>query len=480
LGRKSSSGFPLFLIAAVILATAGCRAKASLPLEPGSFFSSTEEGKSRELGIYSGSVRVGDLRFTVRKGIWDGSVQTTEWTQNVLLRISFRDQTFSIRSDQTAWVGPDLDLLGSVGAMDFGAGRWETKAVAVGGGRYEMTQSTLGRPKRENVTVPEGALVSDVLPMFLHRQPEEEGFKGELTVFNMNLGQELPFTWTCGGQTAHGRLFTVTYWGMEEKIWMDSEGMVVREEMLLGVQARLPEGEERRGHLALETVLAGTAVPAVGIPEDMADREEVTLALEGAFRIPPNGKWQEVNRDGDRALVRLLRPTVGPPGKRKPDSGMMPSDDFALDLDSGRILDLSARITEGVTDPWEKAMAVARWVNLKLGKSMRESFSALQVLEAGEGECQSHSLLAVALCRAAGLPARFVYGIVYMPDQASFFFHTWVEVHVGEWIPMDPTLGDFPSGVDHLTLAVGSYRDQFRIFPFIMGGGWRISFAGSP
>jgi transglutaminase-like putative cysteine protease len=65
--------------------------------------------------------------------------------------------------------------------------------------------------------------------------------------------------------------------------------------------------------------------------------------------------------------------------------------------------------------------------------------------------------------------------VVYLPDRGAFGFHTWVQVHVGEWIPIDPTLGNFPAGVDHLTLAVGGYQDQFRLFPYIMGqGGWRI------
>jgi hypothetical protein len=297
----------------------------------------------------------------------------------------------------------------------------------------------------------------------------------------MNLGQELAFTWSYGGQTPWGRLFTVTYWGMEEKIWLDSGGMVTREEMLFGVQARAPDGKETRGSLALESVLAGTAVPAVGVPGNLVDMEEASLVMEGTFMTPPETRWQEVRVDGDRAIVRLSRPTVGPPGKREADPTKMPSDEASLDLDSPEIIDLAARVTKGVTDPWEKALAIARWVNLNLRKNMRESFSALQVLETGEGECQSHSLLAVALCRVSGLPARFAYGVVYMPDRGSFLFHTWLEVYAGEWIPLDPTLGVFPSGVDHLTLAVGSYRDQFRIFPFIVGrGGWRITFAGSP
>ena len=155
--------------------------------------------------------------------------------------------------------------------------------------------------------------------------------------------------------------------------------------------------------------------------------------------------------------------------------GLMPSDTFALNLDSPRIRDLAREITGSLEDPWQKAEAIGKWVNRELGKSMRECFSALQVLETGEGECQSHSLLTVSLCRAAGLPARFAYGVVYLPEREAFGFHTWVQVHVGDWIPMDPTLGNIPAGVDHLTLAVGGYQDQFRLFPFIMGqGGWRI------
>lgn len=435
----------------------------------------------RELGIYSGTERVGDLCFTIRKGSWDGQTEATELKESVHLRISFRSEKFTLSSEQIAWVDGDLGLLGGEGTVDFGAGKWETKTVRTGDGRYELVQSTLGREKREPITVPEEALASEVLPLYLHRHSGEKGNKKELKVFNMTLGQELPFTSTYQGVTPVGRKFTVTYWGMEERIWLDADGMVVREEMALGVLARAPRKHEIIGHLALEKVLTQTAVPAWRLPADLGQRQQVLLALEGSVRTPPDGKWQKVKIDGERVLVRLIRPVIPTPDKRNPDSGMMPADDFALDLESSRITGLAMEITEKLTDPWEKALAVGRWAHNNLGKSMRECFSALQVLEAGEGECQSHSLLVIALCRALEIPARFAYGVVYMPDQDSFLFHTWVEVHVGEWVPIDPTLGNFPAGVDHLTLAVGSYRDQFRIFPFIMGkGGWRISLVDSP
>jgi transglutaminase-like putative cysteine protease len=64
-----------------------------------------------------------------------------------------------------------------------------------------------------------------------------------------------------------------------------------------------------------------------------------------------------------------------------------------------------------------------------------------------------------------------------MPEPDAYLYHTWVETYVGEWIPMDPTLGSFPAGVDHLTLVQGGYKDQFSMFPYILGDGrWSIEY----
>ena len=52
-------------------------------------------------------------------------------------------------------------------------------------------------------------------------------------------------------------------------------------------------------------------------------------------------------------------------------------------------------------------------------------------------------MLLAALCRAAGIPARVVWGCVYTPEyDGSFGHHGWNEVYVGEagWIPIDVTM----------------------------------------
>ena len=480
MGRKGITGLSRLLIAALILfAVTGCKDRTPVRDFADSFTPSGEE-QIRELGIYAGKERVGDLRLSRLKGEWQGANPATRLSEEVYLRLSFRGDRFSVSSSQSSYVGENMDLFASTGTVDFGAGSWETRVLKNEDGTYEREQVTAGSRNRDRISVPDGTLVSDTLPLYIENLRLEKHARLKVGVFNMTLGQEFPLTLEYRGATKEGRLYALTYWGMEERLWIDDTGMVTREDMALGVNARPPAGKEQAGYLALETILSQTAVPGVQIPGDLGDRDEAVIVLEGTFRSPPEGKWQRVKVTEAGTTISLQRPLIPSVDKRQPDMNQMPDDVFGLDLDSPRIRDLSVKITGSLKDPWEKALAIGRWVNSELGKSMRECFSAVQVLETGEGECQSHSLLTVSLYRAAGLPARFVYGVVYLPDRESFGFHTWVQVHVGEWIPMDPTLGNFPAGVDHLTLAVGGYQDQFRLFPFIMGkGGWRIKFRDS-
>ena len=265
MGRKALAGFLLFALFVIFMLPSGCRRDDTPPLDPASRFLPSGTGKSRDLGIYSQDVRVGDMRVSLREGTWDGEIPATELGQDILLRVSYKGQAFSLESGRRAWAGSDLDLLGSVGWMDFGAGRWETRAQGAGKGRFEtVSKTTSGKDEMEELDVPENALVSDLLPLFLNRQPSLENSGGELTIFDLTLGQEIPFTWAYGGQTESGRFFKLSFYGMKERIWFDSEGLVVREEMLLGVQAREAREGEPTGNLALESVLSMASVPAVG------------------------------------------------------------------------------------------------------------------------------------------------------------------------------------------------------------------------
>jgi len=72
--------------------------------------------------------------------------------------------------------------------------------------------------------------------------------------------------------------------------------------------------------------------------------------------------------------------------------------------------------------------------------------TAPTVLERGNGSCSEYSFVYISMCRAAGLPARYVGSVVVRGDDASMddVFHRWAEVYLPGygWIPVDPSGGD--------------------------------------
>lgn len=72
--------------------------------------------------------------------------------------------------------------------------------------------------------------------------------------------------------------------------------------------------------------------------------------------------------------------------------------------------------------------------------------TAPAVLERGNGSCSEYTFVFIALCRAAGLPARYAGSIAIRGDDASLddVFHRWAEVYLPNygWIPVDPSRGD--------------------------------------
>jgi len=72
--------------------------------------------------------------------------------------------------------------------------------------------------------------------------------------------------------------------------------------------------------------------------------------------------------------------------------------------------------------------------------------TAPTVLDRGNGSCSEYSFVYISMCRAAGLPARYVGSVVVRGDYASFddVFHRWVEVYLPNygWVPIDPSGGD--------------------------------------
>ncbi|MEB3766343.1 transglutaminase family protein [Acinetobacter sp. MD2] len=91
--------------------------------------------------------------------------------------------------------------------------------------------------------------------------------------------------------------------------------------------------------------------------------------------------------------------------------------------------------------------------------------SAIDVFRQHEngGVCQDHSHVLIAMCRAMGLPARYVSGYLYVPDMTHLASHAWVEVYLNQaWYCFDVSNQLFrPSA--HVYVAVG--RDYYDVAP---------------
>ena len=119
-----------------------------------------------------------------------------------------------------------------------------------------------------------------------------------------------------------------------------------------------------------------------------------------------------------------------------------------------------------------QAERLTRHVNAILEKKPTVSLpSAREVLRTRVGDCNEHTVLYVAMARALGIPARIAVGLVSV--RGAFYYHAWPEVYLAEgrgrglWLPVDPTLNQFPADATHLRLARGGLDQQAAILPLI-------------
>ncbi|RKZ08315.1 hypothetical protein DRQ25_09405 [Candidatus Fermentibacteria bacterium] len=126
------------------------------------------------------------------------------------------------------------------------------------------------------------------------------------------------------------------------------------------------------------------------------------------------------------------------------------------------IAQAAADLTEGSADSWEAARRIASFVDTSVENSPTVSLpSAVDVMENLRGDCNEHTILTVALARAAGLPARICAGIVYL--NGSFGYHAWPMIWTGEWVAMDPTFSQYIADGTHIILATGDLESQYVV-----------------
>ena len=271
--------------------------------------------------------------------------------------------------------------------------------------------------------------------------------------------------------------------GLRTTSWVTDTGEVIREESPFGLITVRESAESARamavsGRLRTDMLQTAAVVPRT-MPTQIAESRDVRrmrLRLDGVdlSRADLEGVTQHL--DGD--VLELRDPQHLEPGQADPDARQYLAPEPFIESDAPEIIAESATAVRGAADARARAEKLTRYVNALLDKKPTVSLpSAREVLRTKVGDCNEHTALYVAMARAAGIPARIAIGLVYI--HGAFYYHAWPEVYIddaptrsvraarGTWLPVDPTLNQFPADATHLRLARGGLDKQAAILPMM-------------
>jgi transglutaminase-like putative cysteine protease len=252
---------------------------------------------------------------------------------------------------------------------------------------------------------------------------------------------------------------------MSQLFWVDSGGQVLKtyNGNFGGMVTYRTTREAARRESERFDLLDSTIVKlGRKIPNPESTRDVIyKVTLNDADPVPffPTDRRQTIKSTGEghSALleVRTAGPETGEAGPATVGEEFLRSNAL-ITSDDRRVIELAARAVGKATDPWAKAQAITRWVgeNIK-DKNFTTGFaSADEVARTLEGDCTEHGVLTAAMCRAEGIPARVVVGMVYAAHLGGFGFHMWDEVYVnGRWVAIDSAFAQSDVDAVHLKLS---------------------------
>ncbi|MEA5114131.1 MAG: transglutaminase-like domain-containing protein [Geobacteraceae bacterium] len=265
-------------------------------------------------------------------------------------------------------------------------------------------------------------------------------------------------------------------------IWVDASGNTLKESVRDGwIETRTENESDARKFLAeaamskKDMILDFSLVPADRVIEKPSNLKRLELELSGFPDNVPlvSSPVQKVERTGgNKLLVTIdnspLKAQPASPQGELPDLKRYISATDRIMAGDPEINRRQKEILDGATKGRAAVEKLVRWVADYVKDTITDSQTPLETLEKRTGNCQSHARLYASLARAAGIPTRFVSGIVYAEGK-GFLYHSWAESYVGYWLPVDPTFGEVPANVTHIKLAEGDSPDDMAPLAGVIG-----------
>lgn len=244
-------------------------------------------------------------------------------------------------------------------------------------------------------------------------------------------------------------------------LWLDNNGRLLKTSepspfgqtmMVLSDKTTAVALATMKVELSEDQYSASIALANVRLPQPR-QMESVTVKITqnnpDAGMPDFSGTYQEVlEKKNNYVILKINRPAIG--ADKEPLTPVEKSEylesGFFIDKDDTVAQRLASQISGGERDPWKKVVLLRDWVNTHMnfnaGIVLAPSSEAIRNLE---GTCISYATVLTTLCRAAGIPARYLMGFVYV--DGMWGGHAWVEAYINDsWIPVDAAMPS-PGGI---------------------------------
>lgn len=435
-------------------------------------------------GIYVLDQKAGYARIT---SSLDGKLFTIQSTMKLTVRAFGTTQEMNLEDRKVFDLGTDLlqsqDTLFIQGSQRIHV-RLEAK-----GTRATVTKSVSGEVSTEEIDRPEVRLSHALAGALLIRRGKTEvGARINYLIFEAMP----PFTRTLkvesflletNSRLVNGVNLPTYTWRtriLEQDTEIDSifndQGVTLRTTMMkLMVLRAEPEALAK----SLESIPDVLNLSMIRTNRNLGKASDLSsLTLKIQIDSPPdallNSRAFIIDRNEQTLTMHFLRRELPTPGILDPNALDFPEvyvqASPMIQADHSEITAAAKRIIGTVKSPREKVALLLKHVYQNVRKTYRAQLSnALDVLRKPEGDCTEHTVLFVALARAAGIPARPVVGLTYTATSGGGFGgHAWAEVYLsGKWYPVDPTANQLAADPSHIPLAVGNLEQLSKISRYI-------------
>jgi hypothetical protein len=385
------------------------------------------------LAILLGGKKIGHAEHN--RTIENGIVTTREFLSMTLGR---GGQAMIIQTTETHIETLDGKPLGFEMLMNM-SGNEQKRTGKIVDGKVSVVVEGLGDRQEMSADWPAGALLNQGLRLLQEQKGLAEGLTYEASIFRPDMMTAVI------AQVAVGKSASVDLFGRvvnltEVKVTMQIPGQPITVTSYINPELKALKTLVPMMNMTLEMVECDKAFAlrdddivdfldrlSIKSPSELTDiaakasiRYELSPICEGELSIP-NTSNQSVKKENGRLIV-TVEPFVPKADTPLPYAGDKPEALAALkpseylQSEDEKIKELAGTVVGSTSETLKAARQIESFVNGYITtKDLSVGYaSAAEVARSRQGDCSEHAVLTAAMCRAVGIPARVVCGVVYV------------------------------------------------------------------